>query len=147
MAINEPRRHGLTAKQKHEATRAIYGLGEIMANTATKPTITQEDVDRARALIAEYEPKQATVQDINNPPKEPYVFTKFPTTAYKVKEKKDDKAPLEYESVVVQNAEELKKLEGKGYKNEVPAPPPEDADSFRMPAEKPAEHDKAPAKK
>jgi hypothetical protein len=139
MPINEFRgsRSGLTAKQKREQEQAVYGLG---GTTMANKDISPEELERMRAIVAEHDPspKQTAVLDINNPPREPYVYQPFPKVVYKAKEHKDAKAPKEWENKVVRDEKELKEAVGKGWKPEPPNP--EDAPEVAE-----HEHEKPPA--
>jgi hypothetical protein len=113
MPINEfrGRPYGLTAKQKREQEQALYGLeGSTMANE---------------------EPKQTAVMDINNPPKEPYVYQRYPATLYKIKAKTKDTPEQEWDNTVVQNEAEEKDHLAKGWQKEPPGAEPEPAEPVK----------------
>ena len=88
--------------------------------------------------MANKETEEVAVSDINNPPKAPYVFEPFPTTVYKLKPPKEDKAPKEWDNKIVHNEKELKEAEGKGWVHKAPNPEEPEAESAEKPAAAPA---------
>lgn len=83
MPINEaggPKRSNLTKQQKRQAEAAIYGLKDTM----TEPlSMTPAEVERMRQIVAQHDNASKVREfDLNNPPKEPYVYQPFPKMIY-----------------------------------------------------------------
>ncbi len=80
MPIPEPglyRPSNLTQKQKQEQLAACYGV-------PVNEQISASDVEKMRAIVQGYDNqrKKAPIHDLNNPPREPYRFQKFPMMVY-----------------------------------------------------------------
>ncbi len=66
----------LTRKQQDEQERVIRGVA--------MSEFTQEDIEKMRRMVQDHDAKHkgAPIIDLNNPPKEPYKFQKFPMMVY-----------------------------------------------------------------
>lgn len=85
MPLNEAvaiRRNRLNNKQKHEALTAIYGLSIQETSMPDTAQFSHADIEHMRQLLAAHDtnnPKKGIETfDLNNPPKQNYVFQKFP---------------------------------------------------------------------
>lgn len=80
MPIPSPERHissNLTKKQQQEQLAAVYGV-------PMPQQLTEVEVNQMRQILAQHDSqnKPMTTIDLNNPPKEPYRFQKFPMMVY-----------------------------------------------------------------
>ena len=85
MPIPPPERYApstLTKKQQQEQLAVCYGVN--MSPVDTQIPLSASEIERMRHIIAQHdsETKKATIHDLNNPPKEPYKFQKFPMMVY-----------------------------------------------------------------
>lgn len=83
MPIPPPARYApsnLTKKQQQEQLAVCYGVNMSEQLTAT-------EVEKMRHIVAQHDStsNKTTIHDLNNPPKEPYRFQKFPLTVYDLK--------------------------------------------------------------
>jgi hypothetical protein len=71
------RRSNLTKEQQQEQLSALYGVP--MAQQ-----FSEVDIANMRRALAEHDSqaKPVTIHDLNNPPREPYKFQKFPMMVY-----------------------------------------------------------------
>lgn len=80
MPIPEPaiyRPSNLTKEQRQEQLAALYGV--TMA-----PELSHEEIERMRQIVQQHDSQRKPFQvfDLNNPPKQPYHFQKFPMMVY-----------------------------------------------------------------
>lgn len=86
MPIPPPERYApsnLTKKQQQEQLAACYG---VTMPTAEQP-LSELEVAHMRKILAQHDsaaPK-VKIHDLNNPPKDPYRFQRFPLTVYDLK--------------------------------------------------------------
>jgi hypothetical protein len=84
MPLNEARgyvRSNLTKEQKQEALAAIYG-GPM---DVMQQQFSAEQLEQMRAILAQHDGAQRNgikEFDLNNPPKQPYVYQEFPRCLY-----------------------------------------------------------------
>lgn len=81
MPIPEPaifRPSNLTKEQRQQQLAAVYGV-------SVTPELTETDIERMRQLLQQHDLKRkpAQIHDLNNPPREPYRFQKFPQMIYR----------------------------------------------------------------
>ena len=78
--------NSLTQEQKREQEAAIYGLSSNQKRPMLDISqLTQEDIAQLRSLLnAGGDEAQGQVKefDLNNPPKQPYVYQPFPRVVY-----------------------------------------------------------------
>ncbi|HVH87682.1 MAG TPA: hypothetical protein VM912_13225 [Terriglobales bacterium] len=78
MPIPEPslyRPSNLTRQQRQEQLASIYGV---------PMNLTPEEIERMRQIVQQHDSDRKPIQtvDLNNPPKQPYRFQKFPMMVY-----------------------------------------------------------------
>jgi hypothetical protein len=117
MPLNEASgfyRSNLTKEQKRAAEAAIFG--QPVPNMSPM-TLTPEEIERMRTLVAQHDSQGAVKEfDLNNPPTPPYVYQPFPTTVYHHATKR---------TKVVTDQDALDKAEAEGWKHEpIPSEPP-----------------------
>lgn len=115
MPIPEPglfRRSNLTKQQQEEQLQAIYGV-------SMPQELSFEEVQRMRQIVAQFDADRKPMQtiDLNNPPKEPYRFQKFPKMVYDL----ENSVPGSLVTQVVRSQEELDSAIERGWSEEAPA--------------------------
>jgi len=84
MPIPEPglyRPSNLTKEQREADLAACYGV-------TVEQEITHEEAQRMRQILARFESESKPIQtiDLNNHPREQYIFQKFPMLVYRINE-------------------------------------------------------------
>lgn len=77
------RNRSLTKEQQQEALAAVYG---VEPNPFMQQQFSAEQLEQMRMILAQHDSGSQRDQmksfDINNPPKEPYVYREFPRCMY-----------------------------------------------------------------
>lgn len=115
MPIPEPSRFrvsNLTAKQRREQLAALYGV-------TVNPELSREEIERMRQIVKQHDAQHKPLQvfDLNNPPKQPYHFQKFPMMVYDLEQSQ----PGHVVSAIVSSEQELQEAMASGWSNEAPA--------------------------
>ena len=100
---------GLTKQQRKEQEAALYGLHPTNAMEdffAAMQSLTPEEQARLMAVIRPSKPGQVKVHDLNNPPKEPYIFEPYPKMLYRFGDTR-----------IVQTQEEHERAAAEGWKD------------------------------
>jgi hypothetical protein len=109
MPIPEPGRYrpsNLTKQQQREQLAACYGV-------PMPQELSYEEVERMRQIIAQHDSQRQPMQtiDLNNPPRQPYRFQKFPMMLY---------GPTVGARMIVHSEDALESALAEGWQQEAP---------------------------
>jgi hypothetical protein len=115
MPIPEPglyRPSNLSKAQQQSQLQAIYGV-------PVNQELTYEEIQRMRQIVQQFDAERKPMQtiDLNNPPKEPYRFQKFPKMVYDLTRSK----PGHLVTATVRSEDELQAAIQDGWSEQAPA--------------------------
>lgn len=92
--------------------------------------LSHEEIERMRQIVQQHDAERKPMQvfDLNNPPKEPYRFQKFPMMVYDLTHSE----PGHVVSQIVRSEEELESALARGWVETAPAYPDQYAESLSV---------------